>query len=746
MNQFHLLRTALLCASALASIPAMAQADSPEPASSQSNPDGASRGGVDDIIVTAQRREQSLQKVPVAVTALDATALAERGIATSEDLQISTPNLLQTTVNGTTQTFIRGVGAQSAIIGNESSIATYVDGVYIASLTGAAFGLNNVERVEVLRGPQGTLFGRNATGGVVQIITKTPTQKSEYAFDLSYANYETVTAMAYAAGGLSDKVAASVALYSTSQGKGFGHNIATGSEINKRDEQSIRVKLAIDLTDNLNILLAGDYDRQKNDLGTNRNTYEDSRTVLGGHRVGGAFDGNYSFDPRAKSSQFGFSQNATLDLGDVTLRSITAYREYKWYNHYDQDATPVPIVGVVRDEKNKTFQQEFLLEAKLGPADLTTGLFYLNSKASINPVSTQSVSLASFNLSRISDQDVNSYAAFGQANVEVLDGLNLTAGLRYTYEKAKLNGELIALPGNSAPAGTVLVTINDKQISARKLTWRFGADYQVAPDILLYASGSRGFKTGGFNLTSITQLPTRPETLDAYEIGLKTDLFDRQLRFNATAFHYDYSDIQLSTVLPGGIQTLNAASAKSDGLEFEVVAAPRMPLGNLQIGANLTVLDGKYNSFPNAPYYLPQPYSSVPAGLTCPASSSTSPGGNAACTFDAKGNKMIHAPDWTANVNISYVVPVGMGDLELSANYFHNDGFYWEPTNRIKQDAYDVVNAQIAYKFANDLRIRLFGRNLTNKLYYSSVSEQSLGDLGTAAAPRTYGAGIDFRF
>lgn len=741
----HMLQAGIAPLSLLAATPALAQTATPPPAGETAEAE-QQQGGVGEIVVTAQRREQSIQNVAVAVTALDASALSAGGIATSEDLQIATPNLVQTTVNGTTQTFIRGVGSQSAIIGGESSVATYIDGVYIASLTGASFSFNNIERVEVLRGPQGTLFGRNATGGVIQVITKTPDQDSEFALDLSYGNYQTISASAYASGGLAENAAASIAVFSTTQGKGWGRNVFTGSELNKRDEQAVRAKLALDLTDNLKVMLSGDYSTQTNDIGTNRTTYPGSRTLLGGPKVGGPFDGNYNFDPVAKNKQYGVSQEAILDLGGATLRSITAYRHYRWHNTYDQDVTPVRIIDVVRDEKNETFQQEFLLETKLGPAELTAGLFYLNAKASIDPISTASSATASINVARIARQEVDSYAAFGQTSLELVKGFTLTAGVRYSDETAVLNGKLVAIPGNALPAGTVLVQVTDKKIKANKITWRFAADYKLADRTLVYASASRGFKTGGFNITSITQTPTRPETLDAYEIGLKTDLFDRQLRFNAAAFHYDYSDIQLSTVLPGGIQTLNAAGARIDGLEIEATAAPNLPTGRLQIGFNLTMLDGEYKGFTNAPYYLPNPYTSVPTGFTCPTPSSASPGGNTPCTFDASGNKVIRAPKWTANLNLTYAVPVGDGELELTGNYFYNNGFFWEPTNRVKQPAYHLVNAQIAYRFANNLQLRIFGRNLTDELYYSSVSEQSLGDLGTAAAPRTYGIGINFNY
>jgi iron complex outermembrane receptor protein len=199
-------------------------------------------------------------------------------------------------------------------------------------------------------------------------------------------------------------------------------------------------------------------------------------------------------------------------------------------------------------------------------------------------------------------------------------------------------------------------------------------------------------------------------------------------------------------VLPGGIQTLNAAGGRINGLELEATAVPDMQTGKLQVGLNLTMLDGEYKGFTNAPYYLPNPYASVPTGFTCPTPNSVSPGGNTACTFDASGNTVIRAPKWTANLNLSYAVPVGDGQLELSGNYFYNNGFFWEPTNRVKQPSYHLLNGQITYSFSNNLKLRIFGRNLTDELYYSSVSEQSLGDLGTAAAPRTYGIGINFTY
>jgi iron complex outermembrane receptor protein len=192
---------------------------------------------------------------------------------------------------------------------------------------------------------------------------------------------------------------------------------------------------------------------------------------------------------------------------------------------------------------------------------------------------------------------------------------------------------------------------------------------------------------------------------------------------------------------------LNAASARVTGAEFEATALPPVPVGRLQITGILSLLDGKYRSFANAPYFVPNPYAAPPPGVTCAAASSAAPGGNTSCRYDGSGARMIRSPKWTVGVNVDYTTPFAGGDLELTANYYYIDGFFWEPSNRQKQKAFDVLNAQIAYSPANSpWRFRVFGRNLTDELYYSSVSEQAVGDIATAQPPRTYGVGIDFRW
>jgi iron complex outermembrane receptor protein len=704
---------------------------------------------IQEVVVTAQRREESLQRVPISVTALSADTIEKSNVTTNQSLDVVTPGLVTTNVQGATQVYIRGVGSQGTVPATESSVAQYVDGVYLASLTGAIYNFNNIERVEVLRGPQGTLFGRNATGGVIQVITKKPQFDPTLHVSASYGNYETSQGSLYVSGGLTDMIAASLAVYAQDQSKGFGRDLTTGKNQNYVDDFAARSEILIKPSDRFSVLLSADYDRTRNDIGMTRDYLPGRRTVLGTIPTASGFDTNYNYRTFAVVQQWGVSQDVNADLGFATLRSITAYRFYRFNQHYDQDATTARIIDVINANDQKTFQQEFLLSGHTSKVDWTTGAFLFWFQTVLKPLESAASPVSTTNVDRWTNNDTMSYAAYAQGTYSITDDLKFTAGLRYTADRTKMSGTLVAIAGNPNPAGTVLAQVNDKKLNADKLTWRLALDYQINPDVLVYASANRGFKSGQFNTSSITQVPTRPETLDAYEIGLKADMFDRRLRFNASAFHYDYRDLQLVEVAPPpiNIQTLNAARARENGAEFEVIAAPPVAVGHFQIGANFTLLDAKYSSFPNAPYFVPNPYSAPPPGVICGAPSSVAPGGNSSCKFDASGLRMIRTPKWTAGANVDYSFEVGRGELDLYLNYYHSDGFFWETSNRTRQAPYDLVNGEISYAITGTgLRFRIFGRNLTDQRYYAAVSEQAVGDLGALAPPRTYGVGVDYKW
>ncbi|VWX50606.1 TonB-dependent receptor [Novosphingobium sp. 9U] len=698
----------------------------------------------DEIIVTAQRREQSLQQVPIAITALAADTLSSGGVSAVSDLDQMTPGLVSTTSAGAPQRYLRGVGAQTVAL-YEQPVATYVDGVYIASSSGSVFSFNNIERVEVLRGPQGTLFGRNATGGVIQVVTKKPSDDPELRAKAAYSSYETVELNAYGSNRISNGVAASIAFYLRNQGKGYGTNLFTGKRVNSEDDVALRGQLLIEPTSNFSLRYAGDYVEQESDFGLARYVIPGARNALGATRVGGFQDVNYNYDATGKNSQWGVSQDALLTLDTISIRSITAYRKYKYFADYDTDVTTSNILNATRHENGKTFQQEFLAFGSAGQLDWTAGLFYFSMDSIQDPVATFGANAAG-NFDRFSVASVKSYAAYLQGTYRVTDKLSLTAGGRYTIDKAKFNGEFISRPGFPGGAGQILQVAIDRSFETKKPTWRFALDYQATPNLLAYGSVSRGFRSGSFNNGSLTQDPTRPEVLDAYELGLKSELFDRVVRFNIAAFKYDYKDLQLNSVNLPAILILNAASAKIKGAEIEMRVAPRISTGSLNFGGAVTLLDAKYGDFPNAQYYLPNPFTAPPAGLTCATAFSGAPGGNTNCTFNASGNRMIRSPKWTLNLNVDYSVPVSFGELGFHANYYHNDGFYWETSNRVRQAPYDIINGDISLKLESGVELSVFAKNITNEKYYSSVNESGVGDVATPQAPRIYGVSLEYRF
>lgn len=685
-------------------------------------------GGIEDIVVTAQRRSQSLQDVPIAITALTGEALEAQGISSTDSLQIATPGLVMSRQGTASAPYLRGVGSDSTFTpGFESPIATYIDGVYVTS-TGAVMNFSNVERVEVLRGPQGTLFGRNATGGAINIVTRTPSAETSVEGSLSYGNYDTVEAKFYGTTG-SDKIAADVAVFMLHQGEGFGFNPVRNQEINRFRTYGIRSKLRLEASDADTITLSGEYTKDKTDLNMWFTFFPGTVGIdgLGQLNPDGDFDSRADADVYNKTSIAGGSLTYEHDFGWGSLTSITAYREVKVPYGWDIDATPLPIVNVAAVAENDSFQQELLLNGKTGRLDWTAGLFYYDSADRFDPLSIIGI------FDRFASQGNNSYSAYAQGTYALTERTNVTGGIRYTIDKRDFDKELFVY---QTP---ILISQDAKKDTFKEPTWRIAVDHQFSSDVLAYASYNRGFKSGAFDSNSDLGRSVESEKLDAYEIGLKSDLLDRQLRFNLAAFYYDYTNLQVLTARADGTSdTLNAGSARIKGAEVEAVLAPRLPSGELLITAGLSLLDGEYRDFANAPRLDPvrDPVTGQPLG------------GNITSPFNAAGFDMVRAPKWTSTLSGSYTIPVSVGELSLNGSWYHSDGFFWSVDGRVREPAYDIVNAQAALQFGRDqqFRVWIFGRNLTDTRYRSQVFSIALGEIVSYAPPRTYGIGAGLKF
>ncbi|MFA5630606.1 MAG: TonB-dependent receptor [Porticoccaceae bacterium] len=683
---------------------------------------------LEEIIVTAQRREESLQSVPISITALTGDTLSKSGIQDTNDLAVATSGLVMQVARTTVQPFLRGVGTNSNSIGVENANAIYVDGVYIADLAAATFSLNNIDRIEVLKGPQGTLFGRNATGGLIHVITKKPSYEFTGNARLGYANYDTSTGSFYVTGGLTDNIAADLSGYFSNQGEGWGKSLTTGLDVNKKRESMVRGKVLIEASEQTTITLAGDYTEVDTDVATTRQVVPGSLLVGGVAFQGSIHDSSLGMlDSGSNVEQYGGSVRVDHNFNNgLELMSLTAYREMTTYSRQDQDGTAADIVDGTINEEAHTFTQELHLLGNHGRFNWVTGVYFLEADAGYTPLAIKGLGIANGTALQeiFRKQDTRSIAGFAQTTIEIFPDTNLTLGGRYTRDEREASGGIHVTP--FATGVTTVIPLSD-EVTSNKFTYRVALDHKLTDNTLIYASQSRGFKSGLYNLPTASTTPVKPETLDATEIGIKSDLLDDRLRINAAAYYYDYKDIHLARVVPGGSELLNAAEAEIYGLDLDLTVAPT---DNFLLTAAITLLDTEYTSFPDGPFTVPQ------AG-----------GGNSTIAVDLSGNEMIKAPKWTMSLNADFTQELAGGELRLNGNIHRNDGFYWEPDHRIKEDGYTLVNAQVAWTTPSDaVTFTFWGRNLTNKGYAITVSQSALGDQLGAGAPRTYGVSLETRF
>lgn len=725
MKNLLMLGACLPAMAFVAGSPALAQDTAPaEQQGTQAQPQ---ESGLEEIVVTAQRTEARMQDVPVAITAFSSASLVEKGISNSQGLQIATPGL-QMVQNGLASSpYLRGVGAESASIGGvEAPVAIYVDGIYYPENAANIFSFNNVARVEVLKGPQGTLFGRNSTGGLISITTRDPQVSPSAEGSLSYGNYDTVEGNAYITGG-SGNVAADLAVYGI-HNNGYGENLIDGRPNAVERTISARSKILWTPSDEDRFTFMADYTKDNGTLGLGQRSAVGSILFDGQTTPGGPYDLNSDVSPRKSIKTYTIAMKYSHEFDWGTFSSLSAYRNSDIHYIWDVDGTPIPILPVDVKLKSTSFQEELLFTGKAGKLKWTAGVFIYDAKADEDlNIFPSAIPTANYNLPAV--QNTRSYAAFAQGTYEVLPDTNFTAGFRYTIDERQIAGNLFALPGNPAPAGTLLQSLIDKK-TFKSPSWRLSVDHKFTPDILAYVSYDRGFKSGTFNVGALNQPAVDPEKLDSIEVGFKSDLFDRLLRFNVAAFHYKYSGIQLgSTDNQGNALILNAASAKVDGMEIETTLAPRLEFGRLQLNAGLALLNGRYSDFPNGPLNTPLPT-----------------GGNVQSFGDLSGNRMTHAPKWTLTLGGTFAVPVAGGELSMSGTYFHSAPYYWDSENRFQQKGFDLVNGQVAYKFADDrYSVFVYGKNLTNTHYYANVLFGA-GDGSSYAPPRRYGAGFTFKF
>ena len=704
--RYRLIGVGILGSAAVSAQGALAQTASPAA--------GAENDGyrLEEVVVTAQKREERLQDVPISITAVTAQAVEDKAVFSIIDLQRLTPGLSITRQNNLPLTFIRGVGTTNGGPW-ESATATYVDGFYYYAPAATIFSLSNIERIEVLKGPQGTMFGRNATAGVMNIVTRRPQAHPMMDVSLSYGRFDAVEGKVYAAGGVAKGLNADIALYWGNQTGGWGRNLYDNSKVYRSTDFAARTKWSWTPTDTTDVMLSVDYSRANSDIGAAARILPPTIALDRLPPPSGFYDVRMDRHPYGATEQSGAGLSIRQQFGDYQVVSLTGYRQDNSNGGVDQDNSTVPFVWGLNKQHFKTFTQEFqLLSPQDGPVSWIAGAYYLNNttKAYL-PIQGTAIGALLYRAT-VGTQDSASYSAFVQATAELTPSTKLTAGGRYTLDEREVFGRV---------ESNVSVQVFPK-IKKRwsEPTWRLSLDHKPSEDVLLYASYNRGFRSGTFSPVNLAQPAVAPEILDAFEVGAKSDLLDHRLRLNASAFYYKFKDIQLATLLTGSPLLYNAARAEIRGAEVSVEAAPTEHL-SVQLGAAL--LDGDYSRFPNGQFFAPRPT-----------------GGAVQFVGDASGNSTIMTPKVTFSAAAQYVMPTSFGDIRLAADYYYNDGYFADAQNSLRQDSYSVANASIGWVSSGErYEARLWTRNLAGEKYFLRLGASAQGFVVAPAEPRTYG-------
>ncbi len=677
-------------------------------------------GQLEEVIVTAQKREEGLQSVPISVQAFTGGGLKLAGVDNSIDLQIVTPGLQTARLAGGWVPRIRGIGSTDTSPGNESSVSTYIDGVYISGSFAGLLSLNNVERIEVLKGPQGTLFGRNATGGLINVITKDPQQELGGNLELSYGNYDDKVINGYATTGVTDTIATDLAVRWEDRGDGWGTNLGTGNDTFVDKEVVVRNKWLFELGDSTEITLEGNYFDFDRDT---TNFYYRQK-----HR----YDYDHNLDDNYKAHGWGSSLHINHDFSRASFVSITAYNDVSQGSYSDADYTPAPLQFGKFSSGTETFTQEFQLLSP-GDSDLEwiLGVFYMDRKAFMDPAGFGLGSLedrAARLLGNFTQQDTESWAVFAQGTYPILENLDLTLGARYTQDQLKYEGKSLGFapfPGDTDP--TLVFGPDRDKADMDEPTYRVVLDYEFTPSVMAYGSVSTGFKSGTFTILSVPGPVADPEKLLAYEIGFKSELLDHRLRLNAAAYYYDFKDFQSLEVLGIQSQLINAGKATVKGLEMEVVALPTLNW-TLKAGFNY-MPTAKYDEFRGCPGPIPGDLSD-----------------------DCSGARIIGSPDWDVSLNSEYTIPSSVGDFDLVLTYQYMSKFPWDADHGefpvLEEGSRSLLNLRARWTSINGgLYLDAWGKNVTDEEYLVfGTNANGQGARILDGAPRTYGVTLGYNF
>jgi iron complex outermembrane receptor protein len=706
--------SALALTASVGSAQAQTTTPSPEDEAPQSN----TATSLDEIVVTAQRRSERIQDVPAAISAFGSEQLENAGVVNTRDLATVTPSLSFTLNSYAPQAAIRGIGTRGVNPGDEQVVPIYLDGVYQPFVVGALFELSNIERIEVLRGPQGTLLGRNATGGAINIITETPRPGFRGKAAVGYGSYNERSANLYLNGG-SERVAGSLGVDYIAD-DGYVYDVTNDRDFGSIDSLTIRGKLQFTPDDLTTITLAATYADRYDDssianFALNGNSVaRQGRPTLTYETCCYRSSQDPGFAPRLSTEQKGASLTVVRDFPAFTLTSISGYQENRLSYDADIDMTPAVAFNLKSDQFDTSFNQE-IFAASAGDTAFkwVVGAFYFDNNAGQDPRNLNGGLI-------FTDTNTRAWALYAQGSYDLTEALTFTVGGRYSHDTKDATA-------HNGPRTQVLPFVEKSWDSFNPSA---SIDYAVNDRTKIYLRYATAFKSGVFNATGFAATPVDPEQVKSWEIGVKADPLP-WLRTNVAAFTTNYQDIQIFARSPdpanASVILQNAASAKITGIEGDVTLRP-VPALNIVLSAAL--LDAKYDSFPLAQSFVARPG-----------------GGNTAVIIDASGNRMTRVPETTASASVDYTFAALSGDVNVSGNIYYNGGYSWGVDDRIVQDAYTTVNGQVSWSTPDGrYKIAVWGQNLTDSDHLSTVSSSVIGDQGAYSRPRTFGVRLSSKF
>jgi iron complex outermembrane receptor protein len=815
---------------AAATAPAAAQDDAASaPVTAGGSEDArpaASAPGGGDILVTARRRAESVQRVPIAMSVVGGADIDKTGAFNVNRLQQQQPSLQFFSSNPRNSAInIRGLGAPFGLTndGIEQGVGFYVDGVYIGRIGASTFDFVDVDRVEVLRGPQGTLYGKNTTAGALNVTTRPPSFTPEGRAEVSVGNYDFVQAKASVSGPLSDTVALRLSSSATTR-KGTIRDVTSGEDLHRQRNLGVRGQLLWNASPSLNFTFSGDFNVQNPEccvqyyarVGTTQRPIARQYDALAAALnytppSKDPFDRRTDLDAAINSRQEvgGASLVANWDLGPATLTSVSAWRYWDWQPQNDRDFTGLPITTVSQNpSQQKQVSQEFRFASNgTNRLDYTVGAFLFHQTIDTQGSQMQGSAASRFLLSGTDANNPNvlngltstntisfdntSFAVFGKLNWALTDALHIQPGLRVNYDRKSGFYESVVSIANSqynftATADNVATllaaqpttaarttfqnqinTLAPQRYSPRFSAWNTSGDitvsYDFAPEIHGYATYARSFKSGGINLSGLplnsnstgvdlTTQTVKPEKVNNYEIGLKTQFLDRRLTLNLAGFWTDVSDYQ-ATVNNNAINVIrgylaNAGKVRSRGVEFD---SSFRPSKRLSVYVSSAFTDAKYVDFKNAPCppELSGGTATAPGGVTDPAGT---PGGRSPAFCDISGQRLPGISKWSFSYGGEYNVPVDGAGGEIYIGYDGNfrSRFSSNPSPSAYTwiEGYSLSNVRAGYR-KDDFNVFGWVRNVFDQNYFELLSTQSGNTgliVGQPGDPRTYGLTVSKRF